>query len=427
MTLARQRLQQAGAGDIQWLEFGLRELLQTLGVQVLSQLLNDPALPVPADHPGLGEKVYEQQRRTLQTLFGKVELRRRYYHDPARGQGRHPLDEALGLIQGVTPALARLMARSAAREPYETASQDLAAYTGVQIEGRQFPRLVQQIGPRIAAALQQPSPTPIAAVPRMYVSADGTGIPLRRDRLRGRRGRQPDGSAKTHEIKIGCVFTQHPRPGEDPFRDLNATSYVATPERTGSFGPLLLAEARRRGMGQAGEVIFLSDGAAWLKEIARVHFPQALYILDFYHAAEHLAAVVKTLYPPDSRQAKRQLRQWTRWLLRDGVDRVLNHARALAPPVQRPQLDKLLHYFEVNRQHMRYGTFQQKGYFIGSGVVEAGCKSVIGKRLKQGGMFWSEEGADDVLTLRCALYSQRYDEVWNALAEQPDLPAAVNW
>ena len=75
-------------------------------------------------------------------------------------------------------------------------------------------------------------------------------------------------------------------------------------------------------------------------------------------------------------------------------------------------MGRQLTYFRENREAMMYGTFRKRGMFIGSGVVEAGCKGVIGKRLKQSGMFWSESGADNVLALRCALYSRRLDALW---------------
>jgi hypothetical protein len=273
-------------------------------------------------------------------------------------------------------------------------------------------RLLQRIGPAFKDLFGEQNQPTGKPVPRMYISADGTGVPLRRKELKGRKGRQVDGSAKTHEVKIGCVFTQHPQDGEAPFRDLNSTSYVGTMQRAAPFGDLLLCEARRRNMGAANETVFISDGAKWLREIARTRFPQATRILDFYHAAEHLHELVNVLHTPGSERAKRKVKKWTRWLLRDNVDGIITEATTLAGSELAEDVTAQLVYFRENREAMMYGTFRKRGLFIGSGVVEAGCKGVIGKRLKQSGMFWSETGADNVIALRCALYSHRLDDIW---------------
>lgn len=175
-------------------------------------------------------------------------------------------------------------------------------------------------------------------------------------------------------------------------------------------------------MGAAKETVFISDGAKWLKEIARTRFPQATRILDFYHAAEHLHELVNTLHTPGSAEAKRRAKKWIRWLLRDKVGGIIDEATELASQELAEDVDGQLAYFRENRQAMMYGTFRKRGLFIGSGVVEAGCKGVIGKRLKQSGMFWSETGADNVLAIRCALYSHRLDDLWqkNIAAKLPN-------
>jgi hypothetical protein len=410
--MAEERLSTEGAGRVDWLESGLRDLLLNSGAQIVATLLNDPALRIPENHRRSGEKALGPQQRTLHTLFGPIEVSRRAYYDASAHRCRYPLDEALQLMEGFTPTAAQLVCRSGAREPYVIASEDLAAYAGLHIDARRIQRLLQRIGPAFKEAVEEWRQPTSPAVPRMYISADGTGIPLRRQALKGRKGRQPDGSAKTHEVKVGCVFTQHPREGEEPFRDLDSTTYVATMQRAAPFADLLRAEAQRRNMGAAKETVFISDGAAWLKETARIHFPQATRILDFYHAAEHLHELVNTLHPPGSGEAKRRVKKWTRWLLKDQVDDIISEATELASEDLAEEVARQLAYFRGNREAMMYETFRKQGMFIGSGVVEAGCKGVIGKRLKQSGMFWSEAGADNVLALRCALYSRRLDSLW---------------
>ena len=409
--MAETKLQCEGVGRLDWLEKGLQEVFLSAGRQIFQGLLNDASLHVPEDEKKAGEKLLSKQKRSVQTIFGSIEITRNGYYNAKTKSSRYPLDEAIELMDGFTPSAAKLVCRASAREPFKTASEDIEAYTGIHIESRRFQRLVQRLGPVVNDALAA-EPVSGKKVPVMYISGDGTGVPLRPEELKGRKGKQADGSAKTHEVKLGCVFTQHPKFGEDPFRDLDSTTYVATTHRCNDFGDILLSEARRRNLGGAGETVFISDGAKWLKEIARTRFPAATWILDFYHASEHLHGLVNIIYEPDSKDARRVARKWTKWLLRNKVDQIIAQARNLAPPKLRNNIDKKLEYFENNRSGMLYGTFQNKGYFIGSGVIEAGCKSVIGKRLKQSGMFWSEEGAENMLTFRTALESNRMNDLW---------------
>lgn len=387
---------------------------------MIEAIYNDPSIPVPHDQIQPGERRRGNQPRKVQTLLGEVTLSRNTYHSSENKRSRIPLDESLEIMEGCTPAAAKLICRSACREPFKVAAEDLDVYAGLQINARRIQRIVQRIGPSFTSALHSSPPEMVEKdpIPRMYISADGTGVPLRAEALKGRRGRQADGSAKTHEVKIGCVFTQQPREGQDPFRDLDSTSYIATPERAGPFAQKLLTEARRRNLGGAKEVIFISDGAKWLREIARTHFPQATRILDFYHAMEHLHDLVHSLYKKESEGANKLIKKWTRWLLNDRVGDVITHARKQAASNQQESVDKQLGYFEANQDAMQYGSFQKRGLFVGSGVVEAGCKTIVGKRLKQSGMFWSESGAGHILSFRSMLYSRRFDEIWeNNLAE----------
>jgi len=235
---------------------------------------------------------------------------------------------------------------------------------------------------------------------------------MRPDILKGRKGKQPDGSAKTQEVKVGCVFTEHPEPDREPERDPNSTTYVATMKSSAHFGPMLRDEAQRRNIGAADEMIFISDAAKYFKEIARTCFPQATWILDFYHASEHLHKLVGTLHSPEAKKAQNLIKQWTRWLQNDKVDRIISRARELATPDNLQQVDEQIQYFENHREGMMYKTFTEKGYFIGSGVIEAGCKTLVGKRLKQSGMFWSEQGAENILAFRTAIFSHNYEVVW---------------
>jgi len=417
VALAKARLAVEGAVSPQWLELGIREALLRDGRHALEDLLNDANWRVEQDQAGLGEKCYAARPNKVGSLFGEVVLRRNYYTD-GKGGGRAPLDEALGIVEGCTPALARLMCRAGAVEHYVAGAQSLNDYTGLAVNARRIQRMVHRLGPQMG---QWPRPSAeVSATPAeqvFYVEGDGTGIPVRPEETEGRKGKQKDQSAKTREVKLGCVFTQTTEDEEGkPVRDPQSTSYVATLAPAGEFGGLLRAEAIKRGLALARLVVFLGDGAAWVWELARVNFPMAVFILDFFHAAEHLEWLAEALFGEKTEQSKTQWEQWAKVLKEqpDGLEIVLREARQALPRrgQRRAAALKQIAYFESNTNRMRYAEYQARGLFIGSGVIEAGCKTVIGQRLKQSGMFWGVAGAQNVLDIRCLLENRQFGLFW---------------
>jgi hypothetical protein len=259
----------------------------------------------------------------------------------------------------------------------------------------------------------------------MYVSADGTGIPMVPEELAGRKGKQANGKAKTRQVYLGCVFTQD-RVDEKgrPVRDWDSTTYVSSFKPIDQFGPLLRQEALRRGMGSAGKVVLLIDGANGLGNMGKLNFKDCVQIVDFYHAMEHAGLVLAALLGKDHPDYQRRLGRWAKRLLKDKVQRLIEETRQeCAGKPQASAVEDALHYFVSNVTRMQYGTFRAAGYFIGSGVVEAGCKTVIGSRCKQSGMFWSEPGAERILAFRCIHSSSRLDSSW---AFRLNAKAAIN-
>ena len=404
------------------LEVHFRKILLTAGSQVFGRLLQQRVDQIDADYHPRAEQIRMGRRPlTTATLFGQVQIQRDYYYDGYKGHC--PADAALGFEGCCTPALARLICRSAAQQPYGAASRDLQEYGGVEVEERQIQRTVLRTGPDTQAWLQK-QPGSTRAVPVMYLGCDGTGAPMRREELVGRKGKGPDGQAKTREVKLGVVFTQHVRDEKGrPIRDHASTTYLASFDRVEDFAPQLRQEAIRRGVGQAGQVVFLSDGAVWTEELQRQNFPNAASILDFYHAAERVHALARATVCAEDGAAKKQANRWIKHLLRDQVDRVITEARVALPKrsPNRQLAQEQIDFLNGHKIRMKYGTYRRKGWFIGSGVVEAGCKTVIGKRLKQSGMFWSETGASCVLNFRTLLLSSRFDAFWRD--RQNDLAA----
>jgi hypothetical protein len=351
----------------------------------------------------------------VQGIFGSFQLQRDYYYHEGKDQGHSPVDAALGLEVGYTPALAKLICLEGADEPtYQKAERHLEQTGGIAVSARQIQRVVQRVGG--SAQLwqeRQAQPGPCAA-PVLYVSADGTGVPMVSQELKGRRGKQADGTAKTRQVYLGCVFTQH-RTDEKghPVRDYESTTYVSSFKSIDAFGPLLRQEAIRRGMGSAGKVVVLIDGAAGLENMGRQCFKDCLQIVDFFHALEHAGHVLEALIGKAHPDYKKRLRRWAKRLLKDKVLSLIQEARQQsAGKPQSAAVEQALGYFVRNVSRMQYGTFRAAGYFIGSGVVEAGCKTVIGGRCKQSGMFWSESGAENILALRCIHSSRRLEDFW---------------
>ena len=270
------------------------------------------------------------------------------------------------------------------------------------------------------AALHAGTAHPSAAVHRLYIEMDGTGVPAVPKETRRRAGKAADGIAKTREAKLGCVFTQFHFDAQGwPVRDPASTTYVGAIETAEQFGPRLHAEALRRGLTPTTTAIVLGDGAPWIWNRADEHFPGAVQIVDLYHAREHLQAVGRLAFGSGTAAGQ----AWVaarRDELDDGdVDLIIAEMRKLpaaSDPNRRDELRKEAEYFATNKLRMCYKYFRARGFFVGSGVVEAGCKTLIGHRLKQSGMRWTVAGANAIIALRCRLLGNRWEDLWRAAA-----------
>lgn len=405
---------------VQQLEVLVRTAIFKPANLLVGHLLQAAADRIDAAYqPKPGQQRKGRQSIRVQGIFGSFELERDYYYHEGKNQGHYPADAALGLEGGNTPALARLVCLEGADEAsYQKAENHLRETGGIGFEARQIQRLVQQVGPEAQAWQERevkPAECASGDVPVMYVSADGTGAPMRKCELAGRAGKQADGTAKTRQVYLGCVFTQH---GVDekghPIRDWESTTYVSSLEAIDQFGPVLRREALRRGMGQAGKVVLLIDGAEGLANMGKMCFKDAVQIVDFYHAMEHAGAVLQALLGnKEHPDYKARHHRWAKRLLKDGVEDLIAQTRQEAIAQGRAEaVDKELGYFVRNVARMQYGTFRKQGFFIGSGVIEAGCKTVIGSRCKQSGMFWSVPGAENILSFRCINAGRRLDAFW---------------
>ena len=416
---------------MQQLEVLIRAAIFKPANELVGLLLQAAAERIDAAYqPKPGQHFKGRESLDVNGIFGSFRLHRDYYYHPGKKQGHHPADAALGLEAGNTPALARLICLEGADESsFQKAETHLRETGGIQVCARQIQRLAQPVGVAAQSWQEREARLPLPeskAVPILYVSGDATGVPMRKEELEGCRGKQPDGGAKTRMAYLGCVFTQTKTDEKGrPMRDHASTTYVSTFASIEEFGPMLRQEAIRRGLALAGQVVLLVDGAAGLANMGRLCFSNAIQIVDFYHALEHAGGVlVALLGNKEHPEYKERLSRWARKLLKDEVEKLIAETRQESANGSRAHdVEKALGYFVNNVTRMQYGTFRKQGFFIGSGVIEAGCKTVIGARCKQSGMFWGRPGAQNILALRCIYASNRLDQFWK---ERLNSRAALN-
>ena len=415
------------------MESALRAAVLSAGAKVLGGLLEGIGSgrrehPVSC-HCGAVMQSKGIEEKILMTIMGPVPYRRSRYECLDCGEARYPGDEELDVVgTGRTPGLRRMMARAGSRQPFKEAKEDMMVYAGIEVSAKDVERVAERIGDHIETwqraeretLLQTEAPLPAdKTLPVLYVEMDGTGVPMVRSETDGRKGKQPDGTAKTREVKLGCVFTQTTRDeNSHPVRDPGSTSFVGAIETSESFGERIEVEAIRRGLFNAYKVVVLGDGATWIRGLCELRFPHALQIVDLYHAREHIANLCKLLFGDHDKKVLRYRTQWWSCLDEGNIEKILCQARKRLP-LEADSLQKVeteLHYLEENKNRMRYADFRKQGLFVGSGVIEAGCKSIIGARLKQSGMKWTVKGANAIIALRCAMLSDRFEDFWETRA-----------
>lgn len=364
------------------------------------------------------------REKKVLTVLGSVKYSRSLFVCPACGDSRFPGDQALDMEHtGFSPGVRRLMARAGARGSFVLGEEDLRVYAHIEVGRRDIERVSEDVGRQIeAGACRRTADASVGDIPVMYVSYDGTAAPMRKSEVNGRKGKRTGEDAKGREVKVGCVFTQTTvDENGGAVREEHSTTYVAGIESSTLFGERIYAEAVTRGIHRARRVVVLSDGAAYNKTIAQTHFSGATHIIDLYHAREHLTTLADTL------RLSLPMRGHCKDLLDAGQIEELALMATQARPRSGPRralATTQIQYFAKNAARMRYADFRRQGLFVGSGVVEAGCKTVVGSRCKNPGMFWSRSGAHAILQTRCSLLSRRYDADWDDRAYHRTTPAA---
>jgi hypothetical protein len=406
----------------------IRAGMLKLGGGVLGKLLGaDPGYRGPRVDCGAGHQAefVSYRDKVIDTVLGPVTLSRAWYHCADCKRGLAPRDAELGVTAAsMSPGLAAMNDQAAAAAPFAKAAGLLEGLAGVRLTVKRVERAAEASGAAQAAAVRDRArliagrklvPLPPSPVPDMlYGAIDGTGVTMTAKETAGRQGKGEDGRARTREVKLGVFFTQDEvDDGGYPVRDQGSASYIATFEPAAVFGDLVKAEGIRRGADHVRQLTILGDGAAWIWTIATGKFPAATQIVDLFHAREHLHDLARLLeFMLGDRKD-----EWLAARMEDldygDIDGICQAARLFPlEGIKKDQLGTALGYFENNAPRMRYKWFRSRGLFVGSGLVESGCKAVIGQRLKLSGMRWTITGADAITTLRCQQASRPDDRIW---------------
>jgi hypothetical protein len=421
-----------GRLDLEATEMAMRSALHRAGAAALSQLLEFPVPTVEGRTRTCpcGQQAHYRERRSKPVLsvVGLVEVLRPYYLCEHCGVGQFPVDVELDIENTeFSPGVRRMQGIVGQEAPFDHGREQMKVLAGLEVTTKSVERTAEAIGADIAQreqaeiqkALQLELPV-VAGEPIrvLYVQMDGTGVPVVKKETVGRQGKTEGQPAHTREVKLGCVFTQTTWDKEGfPIRDPDSTTYTGAIESAEEFGRRLYAEAHGRGWSRALQKVVLGDGAEWIWNLVALHFPGAIQIVDLYHARQHLWEVARKRYPNNQGTQKAWMKIHQKRLLDQGkIEKLVAalHSMESANPEIAEKIRTEADYFERNAERMRYPKFRRQHLFVGSGVIEAGCKTVVASRLKRSGMFWTVRGANAILTLRCCHLNGEFEDYWEA-------------
>jgi hypothetical protein len=408
----------------------IRSAMHLAGASALTEWLRFPepnqrAIPCAC---GQQARYRELRDKPVLTAVGEVVVSRPYYLCPHCHEGQFPVDQQLDIVDTeFSPGVRRMQALVGQDAPFDHGREQMERLAGLEVTTKSVERASESIGADIARrereeidrAVQLDLPIILGdPVPILYIQMDGTGVPVVKKETADRKGKLDGVPAHTREAKLGCVFTQTKSDPEGfAIRDPDSTSYIGAMETAEQFGKRLYVEAWKRGWSRAEKKVVIGDGAEWIWNIAKDHFPGAVQIVDLFHARQHLWDLARLLYPIDIKQRNIWIGlHQKRWLDKGKITKLVASLHSIQTPDA--ELAKKIRteadYFAANAVRMNYPKFRKQHLFVGSGVIEAGCKTVIGHRLKQSGMFWTLAGANSILALRCSHLNGRFEDYWES-------------
>lgn len=351
------------------------------------------------------------RKRWIKTLHGEVEIERGYYRCRECGHGYIPWDKEQGLDKRVwTPRVKEFVATTCAALPYKAALSLVERTTGLVIEESSGEEVVRDVGNRLrieeeeatVAAVDTGKEVITEACPgRLYISIDAAKA-------------HTDG--EWHDIKTAVTYEGKRVEGRDVDTATNLR-YIASQEKSEDFGRRIYTRAMQSGYDMAIERVVIADGAEWIWNEVRTHFPESIKILDYFHACEHIYSLATKLYGEGNPKGRRWARDHCEKLKEKGPAAILRamKRRKAKDESGREALRLEMGYFTKYRKYMDYPAYRAKGLMIGSGPVESACKIIVGQRLKLAGMRWTRDGADAVLAVRTALLSNELGRIERAV------------
>jgi hypothetical protein len=440
-TIMVQEMDRLGVdrGGIREIETGMRELLRAVGAEALGQTLerlDQKQNTEPTRSCACGGTLGYQFRRraVIVSVFGPVSYRRRYYTCPTCHQGQATLDTQLGIAAGeVTAGLAELLALAGVEVAFEEASRLVERYLLFRVSDNTLRKETERFGALQQAReahwkkqsqdedwlqerLHQVGPQP----GRLYGSLDGVMAPLRGE------WRELKNIAwyRVEAVRSYQKRRHHARRvGEQNGWQAQDITYACDIQAAEQFAELFWATACQRNADLYDEVVFVCDGAVWIWKLIAHYFPDAVQIVDWYHASKYLPPVAEAAFGRETPEYEAWLQQARSQLWDGQIDDLIQDCQLLAAkPAAAHAAQTAVTYFTNNQHRMDYARFRQQGYFIGSGTVESGGKQIATLRLKRAGARWTETGAVQTAKARAAWLSRDWEQLATA---RTALPLAV--
>jgi hypothetical protein len=360
-------------------------------------------------HCGQWQKYKGDASREVVVEGGTLTVARAYYVCPHCHLTSYPLDEQLGLGEEQEQGrLREKLALVAVLVPYHQAPQVCQTLLGSERYASSLRRVALREAHRLTHSGHQHTLRE-RLQDRLYLQIDGQLCPTREPR----QGPEDQGY---REAKAVVAFSQADVAEVSKERhELLAKVLKAQITDSETFRPLV-AEVYQQAHGpQAAEVIVLADGAHWIWNVVDDLLPHAVQILDFSHAKHYLWEAAKLIYGAESALVRPWVKEREALLVADQVAEVITHLQRFIDIV--PELESIIHYFQYNQARMYYGTYQQRGYFIGSGAIESAGKQLTAARIKGAGMRWNVPDLNALLALRCVFLEHSWTTYWDGQAQ----------
>ena len=409
-----------GLSDFESLETLIRDTSLRVGAGILESMINSDrggCRPTFTHPDGTVMNYAGRREKTFVTVLGDITLERAYYTD-GNGRGYFPRDEKLGLDKdSLSDGVKRMIGHTASVLSFKESSLMIENLAALHVSFKQVERAAEDLGEEIARNEKSIIEKGTPCSRTMYLGIDGTGCPVRKEETEGRKGKQPDGSAKTREVKLAVTFSTDSRDKNNkPVRDEGSVTYNAAIESAATgdldqnisdFACRVDRETRRREFDKAERQVIIGDGAVWIWNIAGELFPDAIQIIDLYHAKGTISKAAREIFGRESDIGKQWGKECRDDLEVGRIDIILNKLEPFLEKCE--EADSCRNYLIKNRERLRYPYFRKMGLCTSSGIVESGCRHVIGARVKQSGMHWTVRGANPIIALRCSKLSGRFD------------------